>query len=338
MRYSGPRLLQRYALATLYYATNPSSNWKTTSSWLTDTSECNWYSTSEIAPAVCTTTTILNSDGSSVYEIVYRHLDLRDNGLKGKIPDEISLLTDLKTIRLSKNDLTGSIPSRLATLSRLEYLDLSSNQLVQHDALSAGNEIPSESDDERDVYADVTTMSADDDASSNIFTRKISKVPRSILRMGGQATGSSFLYELQNMQSLVHLDLFENSFQTTIPPNIWGEGSPLSSTLKVLNLGSNQFFGTLPTEIGYLTKLTGLSVFDNDLSGVLPVSISKLSQLELLYVDSNKFQTIRQVPGVPQAICELRPEPLKEFWADCEKTSCTCCTTCCSEELGCVTA
>eukprot|EP00536_Pseudo-nitzschia_multiseries_P005329 jgi/Psemu1/303310/fgenesh1_kg.99_\ len=149
----------------------------------------------------------------------------------------------------------------------------------------------------------------------------------------------SFLSGLQSMLSLVHLDLSGNSFQTTIPSNVWGEGSPLSSNLKVLNLGSNKFYGNLPTEIGFLTKLTGLSVFGNNLTGQLPDSISRLSLLELLYVDSNDFRTNRQMPGVPIAICEaLRPVPLKEFWADCEKTSCACCTTCCSEALGCILA
>jgi len=269
------RLLQRYALATIYYATNPdNNNWITTSLWLSDRNECDWYTKTDESSDVYTTN---DSGDGSVYEV----LDLRENGLKGTIPEEISLLTALKEIRLSKNSLTGTIFPFLATLTSLEYLDLSSNELI-----AVGNEI-------------------------------------------------TFMNEIQNMQSLVHLDLFENSFQTTIPSEIWGDGSPLSSTLKVLNLGSNQFYGTLPTEIGFLTKLTGLSVFDNDLSGQLPASISQMP-LELLYADSNKFASTLQAPGVPQEICDaLQPEPLKEFWADCDDMSCSCCTYCCTEEMGC---
>jgi hypothetical protein len=340
--YSDSRLLQRYALATLYYATNPNNNsWKTTSLWLTDTNECNWHSTSE-SPDICTTTTITKSDGSTIENIVYVNLDLRENGLKGKIPDEISLLTSLKTIRLSKNELTGSIPSIVTTLTQLEYLDLSSNQLVEHDAMNTGDRIQFENDDERNVYVDATTMSADEDTTINIFTQRTSNkatTATTMIKMNAEtsSSSSSFLSQMRNMQSLVHLDIFENSFKTSLPSDIWGEGSPLSATLQVLNLGSNQFYGTLPTEIGYLTKLTGLSVFGNDLTGQLPASISKMTLLELLYIDSNKFRSIRNAPGVPQAICDLRPEPLREFWADCEQTSCSCCTTCCSEDLGCVT-
>ena len=257
-QYSDARLLQRYALATLYYATNPNNNsWKSTSSWLSDIDECNWFSTSESPLDVCATTP--NGGG------VYQELDLRNNGLSGTIPEEISLLTALRTIRFAGNGLVGSIPSQISNLPRLEYIDLSSNEL-----------------------GDPTEIGA-----------------------------------------LIHLDISDNFFQTTIPVDAWSEGSPLSSTLKVLDLGSNQFFGTLPSEIGFLTKLTGLSVYDNNLSGQLPASISKLP-LELLYVDSNKFTSNPIFPGVPQAICTLRPDPLREFWADCQEIDCPCCTTCCT--------
>ena len=318
--YSDSRLLQRYALATLYYATNPNNNsWKSTSSWLSDTNECDWYSTSEPSSDVCTTTP--NS-------AVYKELDLRGNGLQGEIPEEISLLTDLDTIRLSDNVLTGSIPWHVSTLTRLEYLDLSSNQLGNGGGLVgfAGNQIQSENGS---VDGDSTTSTTGSDTSNNIFAETDVEASNPF---------TSFMYELGTMQSLAHFDISDNTFTSMTPVAMWGEGSPLSSTLKVLDLGSNQFFGTLPTEIGFLTKLTGLSVFNNVLTGQLPASISRMP-LELLYVDSNEFASTSQLPGVPQAICgTLRPEPLREFWADCQEISCSCCTTCCTEEVGCITA
>jgi hypothetical protein len=49
---------------------------------------------------------------------------------------------------------------------------------------------------------------------------------------------------------LAHLALFENSLASIIPPRI---GRLVS--LRVLDLGSNDFSGTIPTEIGLLLDL-----------------------------------------------------------------------------------
>jgi hypothetical protein len=85
--YSNARLLQRFALATLYYATG-SSGWKETLNWLAyEHDECTWYSKTD-------------PKGYSHYngypcnqEQQYKHLTLYDNGLAGSIPPEVSLLT-----------------------------------------------------------------------------------------------------------------------------------------------------------------------------------------------------------------------------------------------------
>ena len=52
------------------------------------------------------------------------------NNLRGKIPMELGLLDQLKTLRLNMNRLTGLIPSLLENLSSLQYLLLNDNQLT----------------------------------------------------------------------------------------------------------------------------------------------------------------------------------------------------------------
>ena len=74
------RLIQRYALATLYISTSGDS-WDTNYLWLTSASECLWYSTS-------TSTSICDSEDN------YLELDLRNNSLRGNIPHEVVLLSD----------------------------------------------------------------------------------------------------------------------------------------------------------------------------------------------------------------------------------------------------
>ena len=58
-----------------------------------------------------------------------RSIDLSNNKLTGKIPDEICNLIELKTLNLSGNMLTGMIPQNIGQLEQLESLDLSRNRL-----------------------------------------------------------------------------------------------------------------------------------------------------------------------------------------------------------------
>ena len=58
-----------------------------------------------------------------------RIINLANNRLTGKIPEEISSLTELKELNLSINMLTGRIPQKIGQLEQLECLDLSRNQL-----------------------------------------------------------------------------------------------------------------------------------------------------------------------------------------------------------------
>ncbi|XVF27236.1 hypothetical protein REPUB_Repub14bG0089000 [Reevesia pubescens] len=56
-------------------------------------------------------------------------IDLSENNLSGKVPEEIIKLQRLGTLNLSTNHLTGKIPSNIGNLNLLETLDLSRNQL-----------------------------------------------------------------------------------------------------------------------------------------------------------------------------------------------------------------
>lgn len=107
-------LLQEYALATLYYATN-GPEWTESSHWLNATSSiCSWF-TKEPA---------CNQHGRLV------SLNLNENGLVGSIPPELGMLQDLQYLQLSLNHLTGTLPAALAKLLQLKQFDVSFNQLM----------------------------------------------------------------------------------------------------------------------------------------------------------------------------------------------------------------
>ncbi|CAB9505241.1 Leucine rich repeat N-terminal domain [Seminavis robusta] len=121
LRLSDPRLLQRYALATFYFATG-GDNWEqcgrespscSTNPWLTDADSCTWYSLG------CT-------QQGNVFEVRFPP---NGNRLIGSLPAELSLLTGLKRLLASSNGIGGTLDAPLAGLSLLEILYLPSNQL-----------------------------------------------------------------------------------------------------------------------------------------------------------------------------------------------------------------
>lgn len=130
---SEDQLLQRYALATLFYATSGNS-WTSSTTWLSQAGECTWYSSSS-SGSVC------DSNGNIVT------LQLEENNLRGTLPKELAILSSslgtvhkytflldctggfslltwllrcpLEILKLKGNSLSGSIPSTLGQLSQI---------------------------------------------------------------------------------------------------------------------------------------------------------------------------------------------------------------------------
>ena len=101
--------VDRPALVTLYNATG-GANWSNNSNWLSDSHIGHWYGVT------------LNPSGRVT------ELRLTRNGLTGKLPRELSSLTELRALSLWANGLTGPIPPEVASLSRLEELGLGGNR------------------------------------------------------------------------------------------------------------------------------------------------------------------------------------------------------------------
>mmetsp|Transcript_7994 Transcript_7994/g.10214 ORF Transcript_7994/g.10214 Transcript_7994/m.10214 type:complete len:335 (+) Transcript_7994:39-1043(+) len=105
-------LLERYALVTLYAASNGSTgdSWIVKENWLSKTSHCKWYGVK------------CYSNGRT------KSLNLNFNGLSGVCPKEIGLaLGELKSLYLHSNELQGKIPNSIFSLKKLKYLQLHAN-------------------------------------------------------------------------------------------------------------------------------------------------------------------------------------------------------------------
>ena len=113
-RYPDWRILQRFALACFYYATDGPTHWTQTEGWVTYSgdarNECYWFSSSVNGLGVGQTDMCASSEsGDNEGRITKLHL--WNNGLYGEsgvaLPEELYLLTDLESIILAGNNLQG---------------------------------------------------------------------------------------------------------------------------------------------------------------------------------------------------------------------------------------
>ena len=118
---ASPQSVQRFALATLFFATN-GTTWQGSDKWVTEAPTCDWF-TSGASRNRCN----IQDDNAGMFA----ELDLNRNNLRGTIPPELALLSDhLVSLDLTFNQLTGTIPSELGLLTNLEVVVVSANALT----------------------------------------------------------------------------------------------------------------------------------------------------------------------------------------------------------------
>ena len=76
-----------------------------------------------------------------------------------------------------------------------------------------------------------------------------------------------------------------NNLTGTLPPELSG-----LSLVELLGLQNNsRLHGTIPSSMGQLVKLRGLSLSGASLSGPIPEALWQLTQLEKLYLQNNQL-------------------------------------------------
>jgi len=282
-KYSDSRLLQRFALATFYYATggkdwNKGWMFDSTQGWMDyNTHECDWAFTndSNFHETENSTEFFLVKDKpcelmevaeSGVEELLYDRLWFRDAGMSGSLPPEVFLLlTNLKVITFRGNQLTGTISPLVGELSHLEAIDLSFNKL--------GGTIP----EELAKCTNLQGLLIDGTESEPIENKLRGTIP-------------TWLGELQELK---FLELGEMAFTGTIPSEIG-----LLTNLVTFYAHKNLLTGSIPTEVGRLTELWEFMVEKNcidcdtdptGLTGTLPTELGLLTQLMKFSITANKL-------------------------------------------------
>jgi Leucine-rich repeat (LRR) protein len=232
------RQVQRYAMATIYYATDGHAWSNGGGNWLTNETECQWFQGSE--GDFC---------GENGTELQY--LNQSSNTLNGKMPNDIQLLSSLTVIDLSMNQIYGTLSSGLGSLTALTFLSLNDNKL--------SGTIPSE----LGSLTALTELSL----NNNDFIRTVPSdlgllTALTELSLGANALTGIVPSEIGSLTELISLRLDHNVFTGNMP----SEMGSLTALTELL-LGTNRFMGTLPSEIGSLTALADLLLDWTSLDG-----------------------------------------------------------------------
>ncbi|KAJ9679638.1 hypothetical protein PVL29_021536 [Vitis rotundifolia] len=242
------------------------------------------------------------------------HLDLSGNQLHGSIPDAFGNMNSLAYLDLSSNQLEGEITKSLSTsvvhldlswnqlhgsildafgnMPTLAYLDLSSNHLEGEFLKSLSTSfvhldlswnqlhgsIP-------DAFGNMTTLAYLDLSSNQLEGEILKSLCTSFVHLGLSYNHlqGSIPDAFGNVTTLAYLrlswnqleDFGRNKLSEKIPT--W-MGRSLSS-LVVLNLRSNEFYGSIPLNLCQMKKIQMLDLSSNNLSGTIPKCLNNLTAL-----------------------------------------------------------
>ena len=167
--------------------------------------------------------------------------------MSGRIPPELGNLTNLEGLSLWGNKLSGPIPPELENLTNLTLLHLSDNKL--------SGCLP-------EIWRDVDENDLDEVTLPFCSDREVLIA----------------LYEATNGDNWLEND----NWLSDAPLGTWyGVITDKNDRVVELDLSENELRGTIPTELGNLTRLEALSLAENRLRGTIPPELGNLTRLTL---------------------------------------------------------
>lgn len=296
------------ALYELFGATNGMS-WGDRTGWFVTTAPCTWYGVNckegHIASLVMDsnqlTGNLTDLSGLSELEV----LSLSRNQLSGNLPSGLGQLSKLIKLDLSFNQFTGPVPASLGDLRNLKKLYLQANLLSGAIPIQLGN------------LANLEELSLHYNQLDNGIPASLGNFSRlRILRLSHNQLADDIPSNLRKLGQLEELDLSFNKLTGSIPEQLGDlnnlqkmylhnnmlEGeipasfSDLTALLEI-NLMNNQLSGNVPPALGELDNLIYLNISGNQLNGSLPPELSNATNLQQLILKSNLFSG-----GIPEEI------------------------------------
>lgn len=175
---------------------------------------------------------------------------IENNGLSGRIPDNIGKMTQLFAFSLEGNKFSGSIPSSVGLLTQLSQLKLGGNRLT--------GTIP-------DGIKQLKNLT--------------------LLSLGGNQLTGTIPDIFSGLTDLRVLTLSHNKLSGKIPGSI----SSLAPLLQYLELGHNSLTGQIPDFLGKFRALDTLDLSWNKFTGVVPKTFANLTKIFNLDLSHNSL-------------------------------------------------
>ncbi|CAB9506666.1 LRR receptor-like serine threonine-protein kinase [Seminavis robusta] len=340
--YDDMRLLERFALACLYFCTGGNS-WQSDGNWLSyEIDETSWYESLNDFDFFAK----LIDPPSDTLTRVW----LSGNGLSGSIPPELFLITTLKFVDFSLNEnLIGVLPSEIGNLHQLDQISLfrtslsgtlpteigqASNLLAMFCSRSRiQGQLPSEFG----LLGRLLYLQLQETLLSGEIPSEVGLLPLLVhLDLAGDQLGGTLPTELGQLSTLLWLNLDFNHITGTIPSELGGIlqdpltthydkyyalaeevipgfditfildliKSELDQTNTGLSLEGNSLGGTIPSELGRFVDAQSLWLESNQLSGRIPSELGLVQSLQDLYFSSNELSG--EIPSELGLLTRLR--------------------------------
>jgi Leucine-rich repeat (LRR) protein len=322
------RMIQRFVLATLFYATGGETTWIERQNWLDPAvSECDWRGC--CCGPRCK---VFEGDsspedffGNETFEVVLSGLFLSGNRLAGRLPPELGMLTQLERLDVNRNRISGPIPTQLSDVTGLITFRMDENLLTgaiptelglltdlvdvrlrgANDTSFLSESIPSE----LGLLSGLTALDLGSHHLNATLPTELGRLTRlRKLWLDNNQLSGPVPSQLGQQTNLRQLWLSNNSLVGALPPEILKlpvlqvlsvENNRIASTvptqigslsaLEELSLGGNALTGPLPIDVGLLTALGRISLGSNRLTSTLPTQVGQLARLELLVARNNSF-------------------------------------------------
>ncbi|PQM34328.1 putative leucine-rich repeat receptor-like protein kinase [Prunus yedoensis var. nudiflora] len=206
---------------------------------------------------------------------------LADMALKGQLPSDIELLSELEILNLSFNKgLKGQLPASIGKLTKLVYLNLVGCSFFGRipDTIGSLQQLS---------YLSLKNNSFDGMIPpsignlSNLFFLDLSdnKLVGSFPVSIGTTPG------LDNLHKARHFHFQNNQFSGTIPPQLF------SSQMRLIHVifDRNNLTGSIPSTLGLVQSLQAVRLDRNSLNGSVPSNLKNLSNIAELHLSNNQL-------------------------------------------------